>query len=242
MKAMEQQIRAVAVLDEPLRRALYAYVAGRSGEVTRDAAARALRISRPLAAFHLDKLVTEGFLKVSYRRLSKRRGPGAGRPAKLYSPSDRQLDFTLPPRRYELAARLFVRTFARHANRAARAALRRTARRLGAEIGTSARPPTGALPTHARQVRQAEELLQEHGYEPVRCDGGVVRLRNCPFHALAQDQRRLVCGMNLALIEGAVSGLGLQSVQPAHDPQPGYCCVALGLQRSGREARKNSGR
>jgi predicted ArsR family transcriptional regulator len=228
MSAIERQIRAVAVLDEPVRRALYSYVANNPGEVTRDTAARAAGISRALAAFHLDKLVAEGFLEVSYRRVSGRRGPGAGRPAKLYRPSRRQIDVTLPPRRYELAAHLFARTFARHAGPGPRAALRRAARRLGAEIGRAARPATRRRPPRAQQMKQAENLLLEHGYAPVRCGGGVVRLRNCPFHALAQDQRALVCGMNLALIEGVVDGLGLKGVHAAPDPRPGFCCVALG--------------
>lgn len=227
LKRVDHQISAAAVLDEPLRRRLYSYVLQSPVEVTRDAAARAVGISRALAAFHLDKLAAEGFLAVSYRRLSKRRGRGAGRPAKLYRPSGRQLDVSLPPRRYELAARLFVRTFAQHADPTARAALRRAARRLGAEIGLAARPTTGRGPVRTREVRQAEELLQDYGYEPVRCDGGIVRLRNCPFHTLAQDQRTLVCGMNVALIDGLVDGLGLRSVHAASDPQLGFCCVAL---------------
>ena len=231
MSAIEQQIRAVAVLDEPLRRALYAYVASSPDEVTRDAAARAVGISRALAAFHLDKLAAEGFLAVSYRRVSGRRGRGAGRPAKLYRPSGRQLDVTIPPRRYELAARLFVRTFAQHADPAARAALRRAARRLGAEIGAPARPTTRRRPPRARQIQLAQELLRDYGYEPVRCEGDIVRLRNCPFHTLAQEQRALVCGMNLALIEGLVDGLGLRSVHAASYPQPGFCCVALRSRR-----------
>ena len=242
MSKIDDQIRAAAILDEPVRRTLFSYVANNPREVTRDAAARRAGISRSLAAFHLDKLVAEGFLEVSYRRLSKRRGPGAGRPAKLYRPSGRQLDVTLPPRRYELAARLFVRTFAQHASTAARAALHRAARQLGTEIGAAARPATKPRLPRTRQVRRAEELLQEHGYEPVRCEGGVVRLRNCPFHALAQDQRALVCGMNLALIEGAVDGLRLTSFHAAADPQPGFCCVALQSRRGGREARSASGR
>lgn len=224
MGDLEQQIRAVAVLDEPLRRAVYSYVTGSPSEVTRDAAARALGISRPLAVFHLDKLVAEGFLNVSYRHLSKRRGPGAGRPAKLYRPSGRQLDVTVPPRRYELAARLLVRTFAQHADPVA---LRRAAQQLGTQIGAAARPTTTRRSSRAREQRLAEHLLRDYGYEPVRCEGGVVRLRNCPFHALVQDQRALVCGMNLALIEGAVDGLGLTSFHAAPAPQPGFCCVAL---------------
>src|SRR2546425_57963 len=72
----ERHIAAIASLHEPARRGLYLYVAGRRRDVGRDEAARALRISRALAAFHLDKLVQQGLLETSYRRLTGRRGPG----------------------------------------------------------------------------------------------------------------------------------------------------------------------
>src|SRR5437870_13176801 len=104
----ERQIAAIASLHEPARRGLYLYVAGRRREVGRDEAARALRISRALAAFHLDKLVRLGLLDASFRRLTARRGPGAGRPAKLYHRAARQLDLTLPERRYQLAGRVLA--------------------------------------------------------------------------------------------------------------------------------------
>ena len=93
-----EQIEAVAVLADPVRRNLYFYVVGRPGDVGRDEAARASKVSRALAAFHLDKLVEAGLLEATYRRLTKRRGPGAGRPAKLYRPSSREFRVTLPPR------------------------------------------------------------------------------------------------------------------------------------------------
>jgi len=98
----------VAVLSEPVRRALYAHVAEQPQPVGRDAAAVAVGVSRSLAAFHLDRLVDAGLLDVTYRRLSGRSGPGAGRPAKLYLRSSRQVELSLPARRYELAARLFA--------------------------------------------------------------------------------------------------------------------------------------
>src|SRR5213592_1042425 len=71
---LERQIAAIASLDEPIRRGLYLYVLARRREVGRDEAARAVRISRALAAFHLDKLAELGLLETSYRRLTRRRG------------------------------------------------------------------------------------------------------------------------------------------------------------------------
>src|SRR6266550_1869351 len=105
---VESTIGRIAGLADPVRRTLYFYVAQSPGEVSRDQAARSVHIARPLAAFHLDKLVEQGLLEASYRRLTNRRGPGAGRPAKLYRRSGIQVDVSLPPRQYELAARLFA--------------------------------------------------------------------------------------------------------------------------------------
>jgi predicted ArsR family transcriptional regulator len=71
-------------------------------------------------------------------------------------------------------------------------------------------------------------MLGERGFEPYVDPEGAVRLRNCPFHALATDQPELVCGMNFALIQGMVSGLGDEAGGEAVlDPAPDLCCVAL---------------
>jgi hypothetical protein len=60
-------------------------------------------LPRATAAFHLDRLVEEDLLDVSYQRRS---GPGAGRPAKLYRRSPHQVAVSLPQRRYDLAGQL----------------------------------------------------------------------------------------------------------------------------------------
>ena len=106
--ANPSDIRAVALLDEPVRRQLYEIVAASRDPVSRDDAAAAAGISRALAAFHLDRLVDGGLLAAEYRRLSGRAGPGAGRPAKLYRRSAGDLAVCLPERHYELPARIFA--------------------------------------------------------------------------------------------------------------------------------------
>src|SRR5437867_11602565 len=98
-KDLAQRLKSVASLDDPVRRRLYLYVADQEGDVSRDQAARALQIPRALAAFHLDRLVKSGLLETTYRRLSGRSGPGAGRPSKLYRRAALRLDLTLPPPR-----------------------------------------------------------------------------------------------------------------------------------------------
>ncbi len=223
---LERQIAAIASLDEPIRRGLYLYVLARRREVGRDEAARALRIARALAAFHLDKLAEHGLLETSYRRLTRRRGPGAGRPAKLYRPASRALVFTLPARRYELAGRVFVRAVADAASSATRRTLERAARAAGRRLAVGARPSTGGRTASRRGLNAALAVLGECGFEPVRRNGEV-RLSNCPFEALAEECRPLVCGMNLALVRGVLTGMSARGVRAELRPAPGSCCVMV---------------
>jgi predicted ArsR family transcriptional regulator len=73
----------------------------------------------------------------------------------------------------------------------------------------------------------ATRILEERGYEPYREPDGCVRLRSCPFHALAEQDRDLVCNINERMIDGVVRGLGNDSVDVVFDPVPGECCVRL---------------
>jgi len=225
---LEREIAGLAVLDEPVRRSLYFYVGSRDAEVSRDEAAQALGITRTLAGFHLDRLAEEGLLDISFRRLSGRAGPGAGRPAKLYRRSGRQLAISLPPRAYELAARILAGAIDESRASPVRRALEKAARTKGRGIGAEAKAQAGARPSKKRLLTSTLAALVAQGYEPGR-EGGEIRLRNCPFHALVGEHRELVCGMNLALVEGVIDGLGITGATPVLDPKPGMCCVAVRL-------------
>lgn len=250
----DQRLAAISGLDDPVRRRLYDYVRGHGEPAGRDEAAAATGIGRPLAAYHLDKLVELGLLVADYRRPAGRGGPGAGRPAKVYARSGREFAVTVPQREYELAARLLAQAVESDTSGAADAALRRAARQFGAELARSsaARPP-GSGPAAGAQAARQQLLaaLTAHGFEPAtdedasRQDGtgadgggadggadgggaeGTVRLRSCPFHQLALAHREVVCGMNLALIAGLADGLGAEWLHPRLDPAPGRCCVVI---------------
>src|SRR5512135_3349010 len=101
-------LAGLASLDEPVRRRLYEYVGDQDWPVSRDEAAAAAGITRTLAAYHLDKLAEAGLLATSYQRPAGRAGPGAGRPAKLYRQAGQELTVSVPPRAYELLARLLA--------------------------------------------------------------------------------------------------------------------------------------
>ena len=225
---VDQQLAGLAGLGDPLRRALYRHVAERGVPVSRDEAAHAVGISRPLAAYHLDRLVEDGLLEASYQRRGDRRGPGAGRPAKHYVRADRQIELSLPARDYAALAELLAGAAEADPSGAAQAALNRAAGTLGAELATEATTHSAVDDDPAQTVAALRQALTARGYEPYQDADGTIRLRNCPFDRIATGHRQLVCGANQAMLQALADHLsGDRRVRAVLDPQPGRCCVAL---------------
>lgn len=205
---------ALSTLDDPLRRELYQLVADGAGPVSREDAAAAVGIGRTLAAYHLDKLADAGLLDVVYQRPDGRTGPGAGRPAKLYSLAERELVVSVPPRDYRLLAGILVAAIERDPGGAVQEVVGQAAREAGAE---AARHADGDLMT----------ALRDCGYLPHTGDDGNVSLRNCPFHAIAKDHLDVVCALNLEMVKGAIADSSSTDAQAEPNPRPGHCCVQL---------------
>jgi predicted ArsR family transcriptional regulator len=225
---LDAHLAGLAAFAEPIRRDLYRYVVAQPEPVSREQVAQAVGVAHHVAKFHLDKLESEGLLDVEYRRPEGRTGPGAGRTAKFYRRSSRQLEVSLPARRYELAGRLLARavTDSARQHKPVADALREAAVETGQSLGAEVRRVAGRRPRREALLAAALEVLVDQGYEP-RADDDGVTLANCPFHALAQEYTDLVCGMNLALMQGVVEGAGLAGLEPCLEPEDGRCCVRL---------------
>ena len=194
-------------LADSTRRSLYEFVMRSVGAVGRDEAAAAVGIPRPTAAYHLDRLAADGLVEVEFVRRTGRTGPGAGRPAKLYRQTNLELAITVPPRRYLLAARVFLEAVAAGGGSSA---LADSARRTGLAMGRAG----------------LETALDEAGYVPENSSDNEIRFLNCPFHALAATDREITCGMNLELVKGMIEGAGHPGAARL-EPEPGYCCVRI---------------
>jgi predicted ArsR family transcriptional regulator len=225
---LEEQVAGVALLDDPVRRSLYLFAAESAEAVSREQAAAAVGVQKALAAFHLDKLADAGLLDVEYRRLTGRSGPGAGRPAKLYRRSERQIEVSLPQREYDLAGRLLAEAIAaaEASGRPVREELERASFALGESLGRKVLELVPGRSSRAKHEAALLEVLRTHGFEPRRVGRDVV-LANCPFHTLAREHTELVCGMNLHLLRGvrSVLPLGDDALEPRLEPEPGQCCV-----------------
>jgi predicted ArsR family transcriptional regulator len=137
------------------------------------------------------------------------------------------LGVSLPDRHYEVPAELLATAIERMTGSTPPEALRSAAHDLGEGIGAAARRRSGPRPSRRRLRAALEETLEARGYEPAETPSGEIRFRNCPFHALVDDHRDLVCNMNLALADGILDGLGEERLSARLDPQPGQCCVAI---------------
>jgi predicted ArsR family transcriptional regulator len=176
-------------------------VARQAGTVGRDEVAREVGIGRTLAAFHLDKLAEAGLLDFHFER-----GAAGGRPAKVYRRRAGEMSVSVPPRSYVDAAEL----------------LAEAVEKAGADLVLNT-----VAEQHGRKAKPDEmwAALRARGYEPCREDG-VIKMRNCPFHRLAEEFPPLVCGMNLALLTGLAKG-GKWKVRLEMRPEKGYCCVVM---------------
>jgi predicted ArsR family transcriptional regulator len=213
-KVFDDKVKAIAALENGLSKHTYQLVIDK-GWVSRDDIADALDVARSVSAFHLEKLVESGLLKVRYERRTGRTGPGAGRPTKLYGRSDRDYDVSLPPRRYDLAGALLAEavTLAEENGTPIGKAVTLVSRKAGEMVGANCEDSSDLV-----------SVLERHDYEP-RVQDRKIKLLNCPFDALAQQHRDLVCGMNLDFLKGIVTGMGSAAFALRLAPEPGYCCV-----------------
>lgn len=223
----QDQLTSVGALADPSRRALYEFVAAQRDWVSREQAADALGIQRGIAAHHLDRLAADGLLEVDYRRLTGRRGPGAGRPAKIYRRAAEEVRVTLPPRRYELAGRLLAHAAdrARREHVPIETALDDAAREEGRSLGDASRARLRRRTSRRARRELLFEELRSLGFEPDTRDDGVTVLHNCPFHHLAQEHTELICGMNLCMLESMLTELEETGLRAELEPEDGYCCV-----------------
>jgi predicted ArsR family transcriptional regulator len=224
---------ALALLAEPRRREVYDFVATRDEPVTREEVSAGVPMTRPLAAFHLDKLAEAGLLDVTFSRPEHRSGPGAGRPSKRYAVSSREVDVSLPPRRYDVAGRVMARAIAESTTKRSQTAAqiaKRLAREEGREVGEQY-VGAGRASTK-RTLAAVEEALASCGYEPAVA-GQTVKLRNCPFHSLVDAAPQLVCELNESFVSGVIDGLdGAGAVEAELCGRiNGNCCVVVRTER-----------
>lgn len=229
---IERAASSLAALADPIRRRLYRFVMGEPGAVSREQGAAGVGVPGHTAKFHLDRLVEDGLLDVEFRRLSGKTGPGAGRPAKLYRRSRRQIALSLPQRSYDLLSTILAKGVEEAVAEGTPVGdvTARVSREEGKRVGTAA---AQAVP-EGDELRRLAWSLQPHGYEARIVDGQMV-LENCPFDTVARDHTELVCRLNAEFVGGVADGLGSTGLAVSLEPSPGRCCASARRESVARE-------
>jgi predicted ArsR family transcriptional regulator len=222
-----EDVAALGTLVEPQRRQIYEHLFEQRADLTLTQIADQLELGRTLVAFHLTKLVEGGLVEVLPAPASEGR---RGRPSQRYRASAREVSASVPQRHYELVAEVLLTAAAdqRDGETVSEAATR-VGRHRGASVAAEHR--SGRSPRTARARWSAvHQLLDRLGYSPRFRDHELL-LRNCPFDRLRDTNCELVCGINHALAEGYLDGLGVSAELSAQlRPCADNCCVVVTAQ------------
>ena len=233
-----------AIGGRELREALL-FVRGSADAVTADDAAEELGVHRSVARRRLEQLARAGLLRTSFERSSGRVGPGAGRPAKLYSAAPEQEALELPPRRFPaLVARLLDEIPAEGREQALRAA----GEDFGRELARAAKlRPRTRLEAGLEGVCSAVRSL---GFQAAleRVDGAtaVISTPTCPLRPLVSLRAEAAVidrGMWSSLVECGVRGVRADAVDcETHSCLDGgeSCAVVIRLRRGTTRAARPS--
>jgi predicted ArsR family transcriptional regulator len=198
----DQQVGDLAsALGDTTRRGIYVTVREAAGSVTVSQIAGLFDIHANVARHHLDHLVADGYLQVSHRRVDGRTGPGAGRPAKHYEPTAKDVSVQFPARRYDLLAELLLRMVEKLAPDDAGAVAEEVGREYGREL--AAELGFGDTDEYEAAARAVAQAMMDVGFE-IEARPGEHRMvtRNCPFGGTADDHPDIVCRLDQGLVSG----------------------------------------
>jgi len=210
-----------ATLGDPTRRGIYVAVRESSEPATVSVIASAFGIHANVARHHLDRLVEDGYLRVTTHARVK----GAGRPAKRYEATGKEIAIQFPARRHDLLAEMLVKVVERldpvRAGTIAEEVGREYGTQLAAEIGLPDDPDFDAA------VTSVARAMAGIGFD-VRgaVDDRQLLTRSCPFGQTALDHPEVVCRLDQGIVAGLL-GAANQGTTPVVIPHTasGETCI-----------------
>ncbi|HEY5578664.1 MAG TPA: helix-turn-helix domain-containing protein [Acidimicrobiia bacterium] len=185
-------------LGDATRRGIYLMVRASQEPVTVSDVAESFGIHPNVARHHLDRLASDGYVKVS-SPATARRPTGAGRPAKAYRATSKEIDLHFPAQRYDLLSELLVMVV----EKVAPENLADVAREVGRDYG---RALASRLDTHDQKgfeaaVKAVAGAMRGVGFE-MAAHGERLVTNHCPFGTTATDHPDLICSLDQGMVTG----------------------------------------
>jgi len=197
-----------STLGDPTRRSIYLSVRESKEPLTAALVAREFEIHANVARHHLDRLTDEGYLEVTRRRPDGRNGPGAGRPAKCYTSTDKEIELQFPTRRLDLLADLLLRVLHRLEPAQASAMAAEVGREYGKELAQNLELSDRA--GFDEVLTTVQQVMVEVGFAvDTNVTGRQLLMSHCPFGRTAFDHPEVVCSLDRGIVHGLMEALHL---------------------------------
>lgn len=193
-------------LGDPTRRAIYVAVRESPEPLTTSRVAELFDLHPNVARHHLDRLAKDGYLKVSHRTSS---GLGAGRPAKCYEVTSKEVTVHFAPRRFEMLVEMLFQVLEElepeNVSDVAEKVGRAYGKKLASEIGAPDDPGYDAA------VQAVASAMTGLGFS-VDPDVSGQRLltSHCPFGETATNHPDVICSLDRGIVGGLFGALSFE--------------------------------
>ena len=193
-------------LGDPTRRAVYIAVRESSEPMTTSKVADLFGIHPNVARHHLDRLADDGYLKVSHMR--KAGGPGAGRPAKTYESTNKEVTVHFAPRRFEMLTEMLFQVLEEVSPPDVSAVAEKVGRSYGEQLASEIGAPED--PGYDEAVQAVASAMTGLGFSvDPDVEGQRLLTSHCPFGETATNHPEVICSLDRGIVAGLFGALSV---------------------------------
>jgi predicted ArsR family transcriptional regulator len=193
-------------LGDPTRRAIYIAVRESPDPMTTSKVAELFDIHPNVARHHLDRLADDGYLRVSHLR--RMGGPGAGRPAKSYEPTNKEVSVHFAPRRFEMLTEMLFKVIAELDPPNVGEVAEKVGRAYGTELAAEIGAPDD--PGYDEAVQAVASAMTGLGFSvDPDVEGQRLLTSHCPFGETATNHPDVICSLDRGIVAGLFGALSV---------------------------------
>ena len=193
-----------SALGDPTRRAIYIAVRESPEPLTTTSVAEAFHIHPNVARHHLDLLANDGYLQVSDRRPAGE--VGAGRPAKCYEATKKEVTVHFAPRRFEMLTEMLFKVLEEVALDNVAEVAEKVGRAYGKELAAEIGGPDE--PGYDEAVQAVARAMTGLGFSvDPDVEGQRLLTTHCPFGATAISHPEVICSLDRGIVAGMFGAL-----------------------------------
>lgn len=193
-----------AALGDPTRRAIYIAVRESAEPMTASKVATLFDIHPNVARHHLDRLAADGYLKSG----PERKPAGAGRPAKAYEATSKEVTVHFAPRRFEMLTEMLFQVLEELGPQDVSAVAEKVGRAYGERLAAEIGGPND--PGYEDAVQAVASAMTGLGFSvDPDVEGQRLLTSHCPFGETATSHPEVICSLDRGIVAGLFGGLSV---------------------------------